>query len=166
MTATLLSFDVMGDPVPQGSKRTVPTKAGPRAVESNRERLLPWRDSVAAAAQVAIAHDETLGGRYTPAELPLVPAGPVALALTFTIRRPLSHYGTGRNARQLRPSAPWYVPIRPDVDKLVRAVLDALTGVAYRDDGQVAALRVAKVYGPRGHAHVELVRLPHAEASS
>jgi Holliday junction resolvase RusA-like endonuclease len=36
--------------------------------------------------------------------------------------------------------------VRPDVDKLARALLDALTGVAYEDDGQVVALTVRKVY--------------------
>jgi Holliday junction resolvase RusA-like endonuclease len=37
--------------------------------------------------------------------------------------------------------------VRPDVDKLARALLDALTGVAYEDDGQVVALTVRKTYG-------------------
>ena len=36
---------------------------------------------------------------------------------------------------------------RPDIDKLARALLDALTGVAYEDDGQVVALTVRKTYG-------------------
>jgi Holliday junction resolvase RusA-like endonuclease len=38
--------------------------------------------------------------------------------------------------------------VRPDVDKLARALLDALTGIAYEDDGQVVSLTVRKVYGP------------------
>ena len=36
--------------------------------------------------------------------------------------------------------------VRPDVDKLVRALLDALTGVAYEDDAQVVELFALKVY--------------------
>jgi Holliday junction resolvase RusA-like endonuclease len=160
----LLAFTVEGDPVPQGSKRVVPTARGARAVESNRSTLHPWRQAVTAAAMAAVGELATSGAGYEPRELPLVVEGPVALGLTFTMRRPLAHYGTGRNARQVRPSAPWYVSTRPDLDKLVRGVLDALSGVGYRDDGQVAALRVAKVYGPRGQLHVELVRLPHGQA--
>jgi Holliday junction resolvase RusA-like endonuclease len=38
--------------------------------------------------------------------------------------------------------------VRPDIDKLSRALLDALTGVAYEDDGQVVALTARKSYGP------------------
>lgn len=44
--------------------------------------------------------------------------------------------------------------VRPDVDKLARALLDALTGIAYEDDGQVVELLVRKVYGPATLARV------------
>jgi hypothetical protein len=37
--------------------------------------------------------------------------------------------------------------IRPDIDKLVRAVLDGLTDVVYRDDEQVTSLTAVKQYG-------------------
>jgi Holliday junction resolvase RusA-like endonuclease len=37
-------------------------------------------------------------------------------------------------------------PKRPDLDKLVRAVLDSLTGVCYEDDSQVIRLRASKVW--------------------
>jgi crossover junction endodeoxyribonuclease RusA len=37
--------------------------------------------------------------------------------------------------------------VRPDCDKLARALLDALTGIAYDDDGQVVSLTVHKRYG-------------------
>ena len=39
--------------------------------------------------------------------------------------------------------------IRPDADKLGRALLDALSGVAYFDDGQVVDLHICKQYGDR-----------------
>ena len=34
----------------------------------------------------------------------------------------------------------------PDLDKLVRAVLDALTGVCYKDDSQVVYIETEKVW--------------------
>jgi len=37
--------------------------------------------------------------------------------------------------------------VRPDLDKLIRAVLDGLTGVAYEDDQQVVRLTAQKAYG-------------------
>ena len=36
---------------------------------------------------------------------------------------------------------------KPDIDNLVKAVLDGLNGLAYRDDQQIVALEAAKGYG-------------------
>lgn len=47
-----------------------------------------------------------------------------------------------KTAKQTTPT------VRPDIDKLLRAVLDALTNVAYQDDSQVVSVTTAKVYGP------------------
>jgi Holliday junction resolvase RusA-like endonuclease len=41
-------------------------------------------------------------------------------------------------------SMPW---VKPDLDKLIRAVLDGLTGVAYVDDSQVVLIQASKSYG-------------------
>lgn len=48
--------------------------------------------------------------------------------------------GAGKRGAPHRP------PVRPDLDKLARAVGDALTGVCYRDDAQVVNLCAAKYY--------------------
>lgn len=37
--------------------------------------------------------------------------------------------------------------VKPDLDKLIRAVLDALTGIAYTDDSQVVRILAQKSYG-------------------
>lgn len=45
--------------------------------------------------------------------------------------------------RMTRP----YPSVRPDLDKLLRAALDGITGAGiWRDDGQVAGLRARKLY--------------------
>lgn len=77
--------------------------------------------------------------------------GPVAVELTFRLARPAGHHGTGRNAGQLRPSAPAWPACMPDLDKLARLVLDALVIAAVLgDDGQVVALRAVKHYADDG----------------
>lgn len=73
--------------------------------------------------------------------------GAVAVHLTFRFPRPADHYGTGRNAGQLKPSAPEHMITRPDIDKLTRACLDSLTGgEVYVDDNRVVELQVFKEY--------------------
>ncbi len=66
--------------------------------------------------------------------------GPVAAGLVFCFARPSGHYGTGRNSGQVRPGAPSWPANKGsgDIEKLVRAVFDALTDAAvWRDDSQV-----------------------------
>jgi Holliday junction resolvase RusA-like endonuclease len=134
VVATRASFTVYGLPVPQGSKNAI--RQGPRTliVERGRAKLNPWRGQIASTAAELL-------------DSPI--AGPLEVELTFSMPRPKAHFRSGSRANELRDDAPVYLSSRPDVDKLARAVLDALTGVAFLDDGQVASLVCAKVYGDR-----------------
>lgn len=44
----------------------------------------------------------------------------------------------------------------PDCDKLVRALLDAITGVVYRDDSQVTSIVASKAYAVNDPVGVEV----------
>jgi crossover junction endodeoxyribonuclease RusA len=68
----------------------------------------------------------------------------VSVELTFTFKRPKSHV-TSKGT--LREGYSEYHVQRPDVDKLSRAILDALTGIAYQDDSQVVTLAATKTWG-------------------
>lgn len=58
----------------------------------------------------------------------------VEIHLTFTLLKP----------KTVKRNEPF---VRPDIDKLIRAVLDGLTGVAYEDDQQVTKITAIKEYG-------------------
>lgn len=118
-------FSVAGTPRPQGSKRVVRG----RLLEASRH-VAAWREAVRQAAT------EAMPDGYEPHD------GQVEVSLVFLMPRPKGHVG----ARGLRPSAPTSPLGRPDVDKLARAVLDALTGVIFRDDSQVVLLTASKEY--------------------
>jgi Holliday junction resolvase RusA-like endonuclease len=131
--ARQISFEVPGEPISQGSGRPIRAGNGRLHVIADNPRLQPWRDAVTWHARQA------LDGR-PPLE------GAVAVELAFTFPRPRGHYGR----RGLRPSAPASHAVRPDLDKLCRAVLDALVGAGMvRDDAQVAELHATKRYGER-----------------
>jgi Holliday junction resolvase RusA-like endonuclease len=103
--------------------------------ESNRN-VAPWREAIRAEVQRQVM-------------VPL--AGAVACEITFRMPRPQGHYGTGRNAGQVRKGAPDFPASKPDLDKLCRAVLDGLTdGGAWKDDGQVVMLLAGKIYPEPG----------------
>jgi crossover junction endodeoxyribonuclease RusA len=96
-------------------------------------RSTRWKEVVATAA---------LAGGIRPLE------GPVALDVLLILPRPARHY-RGRK-RELAPDAPAWPTVKPDALKLCRAVEDALTGIAYRDDAQIVEERIRKVYAADG----------------
>jgi Holliday junction resolvase RusA-like endonuclease len=49
--------------------------------------------------------------------------------------------------------------VPPDLDKLIRAVLDGLTGVAYKDDGQVVRITAVKIYAQKIGVQIGVVEL-------
>lgn len=112
-----VKFFIPGKPIQQGSKTAF--VVGKRAVvtDSNRAKLKPWRAVVADAAD--------LGRTFS---------GPVAVTLNFYLPRPQ------------RPR--WNVPaVKPDIDKLERAVLDGLTdGGLIEDDARIVELHATKEY--------------------
>lgn len=116
---------VAGVPAPQGSK----TRGAHGGMFESSRKVGEWRSRVALAAQEAM-----LGAPPSPL--------PVSLRASFLFTRPKSHLTT---KGQLRKGAPVF-PGRPDVDKLARAVLDALTGIAFADDSQVVELVATKRY--------------------
>ena len=122
-----ISFTVYGKPEPQGSSRAF-IIAGKARITSANKKLRPFRSEVTSCA----IHAVNAEGMEQPA---FKEKRPVALVLTFTFRRPTS----GKK----RTHHVW----KPDLDKLTRAVKDALTGVIYADDSQVVRLSASKVYG-------------------
>lgn len=69
--------------------------------------------------------------------------GPVTASVFGVLSRPVSHYRKNGelSAAGLRSPVPTK---KPDVDNLLKLVLDALNGLAYGDDAHVLDARVAK----------------------
>lgn len=58
----------------------------------------------------------------------------------------------------LRGDAPGVPSTMPDVDKLIRGVLDVLTNVVYGDDGQIVRAVGTKRYGEPARAEIRVTR--------
>jgi Holliday junction resolvase RusA-like endonuclease len=112
-----LTFLVPGVAVPKGSRSTYRG----RSVESSK-RWPDWRKTVADYAVEARAKQHLK--RFE---------GPVAVTISVFLPKP-------QRPKHLRHIT------RPDLDKLVRGVCDALTGVLWIDDSQVTVLMASKAY--------------------
>jgi crossover junction endodeoxyribonuclease RusA len=136
-TDSLISFQVHGLPIPQGSTRAWVIHGKP-IITSSAKGLSTWRRLVADVAQ-----------NFAPKE-PW--DGPVGIELHFGLPKPKS----APKKKRVWPDK------RPDLDKLTRAVLDALTYVVFADDSQVIEIQASKDYGAPGVV-VEVRRIHTAE---
>jgi Holliday junction resolvase RusA-like endonuclease len=155
MIAAELRFTVFGRPQAKGSKRALPAggRTGGRIIlRDSNPNAAAWANRVADRAQQAILADP----EWVDVE---ILRNPVTVELLFYFARPQGHYGTGRNRDKLRPSAPPEMAIMPDIDKLARCTLDAMTGVVFHDDGQVAELYLRKRYGTPERVEIRVADL-------
>jgi Holliday junction resolvase RusA-like endonuclease len=163
---------VYGEPQPAGSKQAFPLldkkricRCGPihgllphrrpngsiivNVTDDNRDTKT-WRNLVSKTAR-----EEYSGPLLT---------GFVSLECIFYLPRPKGHYGTGANEHRLKPSAPAFPGVKPDHDKLLRAVSDGLTqaGNVYKDDALVVDGIARKRYGspPRVEITIAEVIVP------
>lgn len=117
-----------GIPAPKGSARAIKVGKGDKAravlvassSDTNKRAQTSWATAVGSAAKAALAG-------YPPID------GPVSLRVAFYVPRP-------KSTRRDRPT------VKPDLDKLLRATLDALTGIAFGDDAQVVVVSASKDY--------------------
>lgn len=162
MTARMMTgFVVLGALATQGSKNGFAIYRGSEA-KGTREftgkiamvetdlKLPAWRQLVKDAARASV-------GTYADAaEFPL--RGPVRVCVTFSVPVP----------KRVPPERLGWPMVKPDVDKYVRAILDAITlaGNVWPDDGAAVEVRAAKVYGllPAPGVIVELYAVDAVEA--
>jgi crossover junction endodeoxyribonuclease RusA len=141
---------IPGVPVPKGSAKAFYNKHLGRAqvIQDNSERQKPWASLISTIAAMEWT------GR------PMI-VGPVSLSLKFHMPRPKKHFFTGKRAHVLRPDAPmWHTSHTGDLDKLIRCVKDALTGIVWVDDCQVAHMGdMSKVYSDTPGVDIEIVEM-------
>ncbi len=73
--------------------------------------------------------------------------GPLALRVAFWCQRPLTHFGTGKNAGILKERyRKAYMMSNFDIDNLTKFILDSMNGVFFKDDRQIFFVEAGKYY--------------------
>ena len=111
-------------------------------VDKNPALLKPWRAEVARVARATWVHRSPIDG-------------PVQVLASFVLPKP-------KRVKREHPH------VRPDVDKLLRALLDGITdaGVVWGDDAQVTRVETEKVYGVAPGVHVVISRVAEKESAA
>jgi len=125
-----LTFFVGGTPIPQGSKTAIRHGTRARLIEANK-KLKPWRNTLqtALAAQAA--------GRRIE--------GPFTADLNFLFTPPQRPRFKAQDGSSVHA-------VKPDVDKLTRAVLDSLTNAnIIDDDARCTTIIATKNYTDKLH---------------
>lgn len=133
---TAITFFVAGEPAPKGSTKSFPFKGKDGRLRVSTTNANPrtkdWQMRIATEAQRAIVED----------------------GWTFDDDKEIGYDITGAFYFTKPKSAPKKRVLNtrePDLDKIARACLDALTGVLFPDDSQVIHLDMRKTYAPEGH---------------
>jgi Holliday junction resolvase RusA-like endonuclease len=113
-----LTIEVFGEPASQGSHSVI----NGRIVQVNSTKHKKWRNAVAFAALDLVTDGWELLDE------------PLELTVIFYLPRPKSVLDRA------------YPAVMPDLDKLVRAVGDSLSGVVYVDDSRIISLTAKKLY--------------------
>src|SRR5262245_27246243 len=151
MMALVCSFTVVGDAKPQGSTKTITrpvvdratgrTSLRPVITHSNRESLMQWRAAIRTAVQT-----------HVPDLQAALLRGPIAVRVVFAMTKPSSV-----SKKRVFPI------VAPDLDKLLRALGDALEHTVLVNDAQIVHWEAWKVYvdNARAEARIDIWQPDH-----
>jgi crossover junction endodeoxyribonuclease RusA len=130
-----LTIEVSGDPASQGSHSVIHG----RIVQVNSAKHKRWRNAVSFAALDLVTDGWELLDE------------PLELSVIFYLPRP-------KSVTRTHPA------VMPDVDKLLRAVFDSLSGIIYVDDSRIIRATAVKAYadarGPGASIRVNTLPTP------
>lgn len=136
MTRLSMEIIIPGKPATKGSWRQIRG----RLINDN-ENTKTWTEFAQLQARRAMSH------------WPAMSTKAINIDVVVGLERPKHHFigktGVIRQDAPLRPTGKRY-----DVDKILRAVLDAFTGIAYHDDSQVTAASIVKEFRNEAYTRI------------
>lgn len=130
----IITLEVLGIPQPQGSKTAYVRNGHATIVEAGnntaRSNHAAWRQAIATEARDrCIRWQHSQGRLWHPID------GPCQVIIDFRFPKPKSS-----------PKKRLWPDTKPDIDKLARSVLDAITGLIITNDSRVVDLIARKCF--------------------
>ncbi len=110
---------IPGQPQQKGSKRGFKCGEHINIVDTNSKKAKAYEKAIADEFRTTVNDELHLGA--------------VEVEIVFGMKR-------GKTVKRKEPT------VKPDIDKMIRCVLDALTGIIYKDDCQVIDIKASKQY--------------------
>jgi Holliday junction resolvase RusA-like endonuclease len=89
--------------------------------------------------------------------------GDISVSLTFGIPRPKKHYRTGKYSHKLKNNSPVFVRTKPDIDNLIKFVMDACNKVLWKDDCCIVEIQARKMYTDKPFTDIEVWHINEAD---
>lgn len=125
-----VAFQLPGHPKGKGRPRAV--------VRGGFARVYTPAETRSYEGMIRLAAEKAMRGR-PPTERPVI----VMMAAVFDIPKSFS-----KARRSAALDGGEFPAKKPDLDNIVKAVVDAMNGVVFKDDSQIVSARYSKVYGP------------------
>lgn len=124
----MIELKINGNPIPQ--KRHRYRRASRRIISYDPNS----RDKQAFAMQLAsMMHSKPFNE-------------PLSVEMIFYMKRPKSHFRTGKYSHKLKKGIGEDHSKKPDIDNLVKFVMDSGNKILWKDDACISHLRTMKVY--------------------
>ena len=134
----MIEFTVPGEPKGKGRPRF--SRVGKFTKTYTDVKTKMYEEKIASAARLQMYPNE-------PLETPL------SITLIFHIGVPKSY--SKKRTTDCLTGKEWPTK-KPDVDNIAKAFLDAMNGIAYKDDVQVIRLHAYKKYSIDPHVHITI----------
>jgi Holliday junction resolvase RusA-like endonuclease len=79
----------------------------------------------------------------------------LSVSIIFNMKRPKIHYRTGKYAHKLKKDSPIMVTNKPDIDNLIKFVLDACNKILWEDDKIICEVQCRKIYSENPSTEIE-----------
>ena len=94
------------------------------------------------------------------AEAPKQPLkGDLSIKVVFGMPYVKKHYRTGKYSGELKPNPPHAYTNKPDIDNLLKFVMDAGNNVIWYDDSQIWKVEMEKIYTEHPLTSIEIKEL-------
>lgn len=81
--------------------------------------------------------------------------GEIAVSIVFHVKRPKNHYRLGKFSHKLKEGVPNRVTNKPDIDNMIKYVLDACNEILWQDDKMVCEIQARKMYTKNPSTEIE-----------